>query len=158
MTRIVSGFPGVGKSYYKENSIYYILDSDSSKFSWIEKGVRHPNFPQNYIDHIISFVRNTQEGVEIILVSSHTIVRNALVENNLDFILVYPERDLKKEYLERFKKRGNDQGFIDMIDKNWDTFIDEMESQERCSTIPLRSGEYLTDVEKYFLTRNLRNY
>ena len=29
-----------------------MLDSDSSLFSWIEKGVRHPDFPDNYIKHI----------------------------------------------------------------------------------------------------------
>ena len=50
--KLISGFPGIGKTYYKQKSELNVLDSDSSKFSWIEKDVRHPDFPQNYIDHI----------------------------------------------------------------------------------------------------------
>ena len=55
-TRIISAFPGTGKSYFHNNSEYSTLDSDSSEFSWIinDDGdkVRNPNFPSNYISHI----------------------------------------------------------------------------------------------------------
>ena len=52
MTRVISAFPGTGKSYFHRNSDSKVLDSDSSKFSWIEEGVRHPDFPNNYMTHI----------------------------------------------------------------------------------------------------------
>ena len=48
-TKIIAGFPGIGKSYVFNQRKYKCLDSDSSLFSWIEKGVRHPDFPNNYI-------------------------------------------------------------------------------------------------------------
>ena len=34
-TRVISGFPGVGKTYFKNITNLIVLDSDSSKFSWI---------------------------------------------------------------------------------------------------------------------------
>jgi len=141
MTKIISGFPGIGKTFYKQNSCLNVLDSDSSKFSWIEKGIRHPNFPQNYINHI---KKNTNK-VDIILVSSHKIVREALVNNNIGFTLIFPERNLKKEYIERFRNRGNDKSFINLLETSWDLFVDEMENQKNCKIIRLKSGEFLTN-------------
>ena len=57
-TKIISAFPGTGKSYYHNKNKETTLDSDSSNFSWIkdENGnnttERNPKFPQNYIYHI----------------------------------------------------------------------------------------------------------
>lgn len=144
MTEIISAFPATGKTHYKQNSNLNVLDSDSSKFSWIKKGVRHPDFPQNYIDHI----KKNIDKVDIILVSSHKIVRDALVNNNINFTLVFPERNLKEEYIKRFKNRGNDQEFINMLEHNWDSFIDEMENQKKCKSIKLKFGEFLSDFLK----------
>jgi len=146
--KVISGFPGVGKTYCKQNSSLSILDSDSSKFSWmenryIEKGIKNPNFPQNYIDHIKGCLKVNK--ADIIFVSSHKIVRCALVNNNINFILVFPERNLKKEYIRRFEDRDSDQEFIDMIDNNWDSFIDEMENQNGCEIVKLKFGEFLSD-------------
>ena len=141
MTKIISGFPGVGKTYYKQHTNLNVLDSDSSKFSWIKEGVRHPDFPQNYIEHIQANIGK----VDIILVSSHKMVRDALVKNNINFTLIFPERKLKEEYLVRFKERGNNQNFIDMINTNWDNFIDELETQINCEIIKLKSEEYLNN-------------
>ena len=122
---IISGFPGIGKSYITQNEKEFtISDSDSSNFSWLEKGIRHPDFPQNYMDHIISI----QNDYDIIFVSSHKVVRDALMQNNIYFYLVYPDKSLKQNYLERFKKRGNDEAFIQMSTTNWESFIDDIES------------------------------
>lgn len=141
MTEIISGFPGIGKTYYKQNNNLNVLDSDSSKFSWIEKGIRHPDFPQNYIEHI----KENIDKADIILVSSHKIVRDALVNNNINFTLIFPERNLKEEYIERFKIRGSDQGFINMLERNWNSFIDDMVNQKKCKSVKLKSGEFLSN-------------
>jgi len=72
-------------------------------------------------------------------------VRQALVDNKLLFILVYPDRSLKQEYIERFKKRKSPFKFINFLEKNWDIFIDQMEKQSNCEKIVLNSGQYLKD-------------
>jgi len=141
-TKVISAFPGIGKTYFVQNSNLRVADSDSSKFSWLYKGVRHPDFPWNYMEHI----KELMGTIDIILVSSHRVVREALVENNIDFVLIFPERNLKAEYIERFKLRGNDMAFIDMISDNWDTFIDEMQNQKGCKIIELHSGQFLSQI------------
>lgn len=143
-TAIVSAFPGCGKSYiYNKynNTPYYgqdynnktwkMLDSDSSEYSWIkdENGnntkEKNPNFPQNYIDHIKANIGK----VDVIFVSSHKEVRQALKENNIKFFLIFPLKEMKKDFIERYKNRGNTEDFINFISKNWDGFIDEMENE-----------------------------
>ena len=75
MTRIISAFPGTGKTYFHTHKgPLATADSDSSHFSWISKGVRHPEFPANYIEHI----NDLMGKVDYIFVSSHQDVRNAL--------------------------------------------------------------------------------
>lgn len=133
-TKVMSGFPGVGKSYlFSEQSTsgLSILDSDSSKFSWVllEDGTptkeRHPEFPNNYVEHINSNL----DKCDVICISSHKVVRDALKDKlNGNFIVAYPDRKLKEDYLLRYTKRGSSDQFIDMIDNNWNAFIDEIEN------------------------------
>ena len=117
-TRVVSAFPGTGKTYYFNNSESgKVLDSDSSKFD-------KQYFPANYID------------------------RDALVDNDIRFLLVYPGRELKEEYIERYKNMGNPPEFISLVEKNWDAWIDELDNQMGCAKIKLKSKEYLWDALK----------
>ena len=37
-TKIISAFPGVGKTYYHERNKEISIDSDSSHFSWVKDG------------------------------------------------------------------------------------------------------------------------
>lgn len=134
-TLLISAFPGTGKSYFFKNSKKKVLDSDSSTFDKSE-------FPDNYIKHI---KENIGEA-DVIMISSHKEVRDALVKNDMKFILVYPERELKDEYIERYKERGNDPKFIELLDKNWDSWITELENQKGCFHTRLSSGKYISDV------------
>jgi len=140
---LVSAFPGTGKSHYVnygEGSGYmpqgFATDSDSSKF---DKSA----FPANYITHIKKCM---DEGYARIFISSHKEVRNALVENNLPFTLVYPEMGLKDEYIERYKKRGNNIAFIEMMQNNWEKFIEDCQSQKGCKHIALPSMTFISNI------------
>lgn len=142
MTRIVSAFPGTGKTFLFQNpGELTILDSDSSQFSWSEPGVRNPDFPANYIQHI----KENLGKVDIIMVSSHKEVRDALVNEGLEFTLVFPFVHTKDEYVQRYVQRGSPQKFIDLVESQWANWILELYAQEGCSFIILDSGEYLSD-------------
>lgn len=134
-TQIYSAFPGVGKSHFHKHSNLKVLDSDSSNF---DKNY----FPQNYIDHI----KSNLGKVDIILVSSHEDVRNALVEEGLEFTLVYPNMDLKNEYIERYIQRKSPYNFIKLITDNWGNWITQLQNQKGCKKVELTSGQYLSDV------------
>ena len=140
---LVAAFPGTGKSYYCSNGDWsqyvpekWCTDSDSSKFD-------KSNFPENYIEHI---KEKMKQGYARIFISSHKEVREALVRNGLKFMLVYPKENLKEEYLKRYKERGSNQAFIDLIDKNWSNWLFELHRQTGCTHIELESGQYLSDV------------
>ena len=159
---IISAFPACGKTYYynhaDENIV--VLDSDSSKFSWKEIvdekykmhnwgktnykekkiRVRNPDFPNNYIQHI----KENLYSADYILVSSHAAVRQALRDNGLPYIVVYPSRSLKEEWVGRCCIRGNDMAFCQTISENWDGWIDEMEAEGRGYV--LQHGQHLSDV------------
>ena len=73
------------------------------------------------------------------------------MKKGIPFVLVYPNRELKDEYIQRYKERGNNDAFVDLLEKNWDNWMDEMDSmnpQEGQSLykIKLGPGQYLTDV------------
>jgi hypothetical protein len=133
-TKVISAFPACGKSYsYKNRQHLFkgILDSDSSEFSWIKDSEgnntkeRNPDFPNNYIQHI----KDNIGKVEIIFISSHDVVRKALKDNNIKYTLVYPDKSLKEEWLDRCKDRGNALSFIKFLDNNFNIFIDEMDNE-----------------------------
>lgn len=134
-TIIISGFPGIGKTHFKENSDLCVLDSDSSKFNKSE-------FPENYITHI----KENIGKVDIILVSSHETVRNALVDNDIDFTLVFPVSGSKDIYLDRYMQRGSPPAFIDLISKNWDSWIEDLKNQRNCDRYQLKRNRFLSDI------------
>jgi len=134
-TLLCAGFPAVGKSHLYNHSKLKVLDSDSSKF---DKAF----FPKNYIEHI----KGNLGKVDIILISSHDVVRDALVKEGLDFTLVYPNIDLKDEFIERYKQRGSDEGFIKLVSGNWNDWITQLQNQNGCKKIELSTGQYLSDV------------
>jgi len=146
---IISAFPGTGKTYYSKNN-NNCFDSDSSDFSWIPNSKpkqRNPDFPENYFNHILNELVGKKR---IIFISSHEKVRRYMIDNNIYYNLIYPHKSLKNEYIERFKKRGNDDNFIEFIDKNWNRFIDELIEQTYCTHTILNSNEYINNYMGLF--------
>lgn len=126
-TVIISAFPGTGKTFFYNNANgITIADSDSGKYSWIHKEdgtkERNPEFPENYIKHIKSLIGK----VEYIFVSTHEEVRNALFNNNIPFIIVYPHESLKSEFIRRYKERGSDEAFIKLLDENFEKWTRDL--------------------------------
>lgn len=147
-TKVISGFPAVGKSYlYNNNKDLKVLDSDSSKFSWESEGVRHPDFPNNYIRHI----KRNLGVVDVIFVSSHKVVREALENNGIDYTIVYPNISLKGEYISRYINRGNDDSFIEFLNDNWEEFITDIENERFPVKVELQEGQYMKDVLEHIL-------
>lgn len=156
-TRIVSAFPACGKSYIYDNQTKLglkVSDSDSSQFSWVETDsgkVRNPDFPRNYIEHIKSLIGK----VDYVFVSSHNEVKLALEEAQLQYILVMPNPDLKLEWLGRCWLRGSPEGFLKLINNNWDDWVNPQKISFYWNPVGvtyLSSGEYLSDKLSWFKT------
>lgn len=137
--RVVSGFPGVGKSTLVKRAGalgVHCMDSDSSTFSKDE-------FPENYLAHIDLHYR-TRTG--LMLVSSHEQVRNGMVSRVIPYLLVYPSLDCKQEYIDRYQERGSPEQFLKLLDLNWEPWIESCREQLGCSHRVLGPGQYLADA------------
>jgi len=138
---VFSGFPGVGKStVFRKADGLVVADSDSSTFDKSE-------FPDNYLMHI----QETRPNVDVLLVSSHNVVRDELEERGIPFHLVYPTVDQKEDYMKRYRERGSPQPFLDLMDQNWEKFIGECAQQVGCTHVVLKPGQFLGDVIQDYL-------
>lgn len=95
-----------------------ISDSDSSLFD-------KTKIPQNYINHIKTLIENDEH--DIIFVSSHKEVRDAIQENNLKSILFYPSQECKDTYLERYRTRGASESFINLLSQKFEDWVTEID-------------------------------
>lgn len=139
---VVSAFPGCGKSTLSKQ-YPQISDSDSSQFD-------KSQFPQNYLTHI----QNRLSRGLCTFVSSHEIVRQALVDHYIPFVLVYPRIDCKEEYIQRYIDRAGKGGlmnadelpFAKLMQQHWDEWIPQCQMQSGCIKRELKPGEFLADV------------
>lgn len=148
---LICGFPGVGKSHltqavYESRDDRVITDSDSSLFP-------KDAFPQNYIAHLGNLIRVANESwrTHYILCSTHAIVLKEFAAKQWRHYVVFPERGLKEEYLQRYRDRGSPEAFISLLNNKWDSFMDDLEAHVASNSeyaIPVRltSGQYLSSV------------
>ena len=144
VVQVISGFPGIGKSWLYNNQDdlgLKVNDSDSSQFSWLEDGVtRNPDFPNNYIKHI----KDQMTKSDVVLVSSHDVVRDALKDAGIKFITVFPHVDDKEEYIKRFIERGSKETFVKLIEANWNNWLANINNNDDGLHVELNLGEYLS--------------
>ncbi len=119
---VIVGFGGVGKTELAKK-YKNVIDLESIFWKWhysedINKNVEYfksyqnripnSNFPQNYIEAI----KENLKKYDIVLVAYSDIICKSLRKNKIDFFLCYPDKKAKDIYIERFRKRGNNNSFI----------------------------------------------
>lgn len=123
MSKIIAGFPGIGKSYIhnKVNA----TDSDSSKFSWKmvnNEKVRNENFVEDYYNHILELLNSKK--YDYIFISTHEAILEKLRDNNIEFTIVIPHEKRKEEFKEIYEKRTNFP--TDIVINNWDKWLKDI--------------------------------
>lgn len=126
---IVCGFAGIGKSTLcKEKPMWIDLESTPFEKDW---------------DRYIKVAMHMDKQGYNVMLSCHAELRKRLHENGARYYVVMPLANLKEEYLNRYKKRGNAPAFIESIEKNWDAFTEFFEWEY---PIYLKAGQYLSDI------------
>lgn len=169
MKLVVPAFPGTGKSTIFKNaealglkpSLVNIVDGDAELLVPSGPGIPvfdsdsslfdKEYFPGNYIRHIKNVLSEPAIGDVVILVSSHDAVRKALAEEGIDYLLAYPEIELKEDYLKRYENRGSPENFINMMEHMWVKFVTDCQEDPTKYKLELKEGEYLIDRLKPFL-------
>lgn len=155
MHKVISAFPGIGKTTLVQTNKNYI-DLESSDYKWVDidktlsieerKGTAktiNPDFPENYIQKIIEL---TDMGFNA-LISSHEEVREALQAQGIEYTIVLPSLDMKEEMINRYLSRGNQESFVNLLKANYEKFIEDL-SMDPNDKIVLKHGEYLSDIVK----------
>lgn len=145
-TKVIAGFPGVGKSFYrtKENQ-FKILDSDSSVFHWmIDANTGEKKENPNFIDDYIHHIKQNLGEVDAIFVSTHKEVLDALEENNISYSIILPDPSLKEEFIRRYKKRKSPEAFIQKLDENFEPWIKELGDRDVKKFYIKKPDQYIT--------------
>lgn len=136
--KIICAFPCCGKTWTYLHQDYLpfgrIADSDSSLYSWTDveepdggySMVRNPSFPWNYINNAQELLA---DGWNIIFLSTHREVLEELERRGLDYVVVYPCRELRKVWLKRAlecKYNGFDPEMV-FSEDIFDKFINDIE-------------------------------
>lgn len=126
---IITGFAGIGKSSVTK-TIPNIIDLESTPFEkdW---------------DRYVKVAKHMDKQGHVVLISCHKELREKLREEKIPYLCVMPEKDLKDEYLKRYKERGNDKEFIKSLKDNWDNYTKPLPNE---FVFRLKSEEYLYDI------------
>ena len=153
---IISGFAGIGKTTLQQNYTN-VIDLESSDFKWIYPNqdiqnmdketrkaistrVQNPLWPLNYVKEI---VQKSQE-YDIVLISQDKDMRDCLKEYGYSYMVCFPKKECKSDFIQRYIARGNNEKFISLISSNFESWIDALMDED--NKIIMAPGEFLEDT------------
>lgn len=119
-TLVVVTFPGVGARTFckmQEQSDCQVLHLTPAKYGKTE---------------CMNIIKENLGKADIIVLPSSSEVRQALHENDIEFIAICPDNtpQIKEAYLERYKEGDYSDGFANLMDEEWDDLLHEIHSEE----------------------------
>ena len=150
--KIFFTFPGIGAKYFEENNLKKVIIGYANPPS--DVGYTHRNYPDCWISRIKEMLY--YNNVDYIYAPIHTSLREAIKEDKeLDDVekwIVYPDKSLKLEYIERNRDRGDDQAYVTHMAEIWDETIESIENEDKSkfNSYKLRSGETMSDFIKIY--------
>ena len=148
----IYAFTATGKSTISKK-YSNVIDMESTKYKYYNSIIENEkakgtlrninkDWPNNYFEAL----NKVKDKYDYILISDE-VCNDFLQKNNYEYWWIYPNKELKEEYLNRCKKRGNNNDFINYFSRNWSTWIDECINDTKASKhIELKSNQFLEDV------------
>lgn len=142
-TKIIAAWCGTGKTYVCEKTNTKAIEIEYWKYK--DEGMQKKYFKDikkhignvNYI-----FISTDPDGLKLLNIEGY------------DITLIYPENELRNEYLDRYIARDSPYDFIGTFMKHWHIWINELKGQNYCNHIVLKSGEYLQDAISFISPNN----
>ena len=150
--KIFFTFPGIGAKYFEKNNLKKVIIGYANPPS--DAGYTYCNYPDCWISRIKEMLY--YNNVDYIYAPIHTSLREAIKEDKeLDDVekwIIYPDRTLKLEYIERYRERGDDQAYVTHMAEIWDEAIESIENEDKSkfNLYKLRSGETMSDFIKIY--------
>ena len=155
--------PAVGKTYLsKTDSRFIDLDGMKAKYKYgiideidFEKNKlnRGKVIHQDSLEYALDILKKEILNDKIVLLSFNKQLLEYLWDNNIDYFLVYPNINSRDEYVNRMKKRGNNEKFIEAMTnaKDWNLFYSRNKNDIKPAyKIQLDEGQYLSDIKNKF--------
>ena len=148
----IYAFTATGKSTLAKR-YSNVIDMESTRYKYLgnlqeneslksTKREINKQYPENYFAELIK----VKDKYDYILIADE-ICDKFLQENNFEYWWVYPQENLKDEYMDRCKQRGNNEEFIFWYSKLWDEWIKRCKNDKFAAKhIELKSNQYLEDV------------
>lgn len=144
--KIICALSGSGKRTLSNNdNRYFYLDEYNYKVSVSASGklIYSALYPYNYMQDVFKLIKKDQ----ILLLSAEHLILNYLNELSLDFVLIYPNNELKLDYIERLSKVRDTQYVVNFYN-NWSKTLKSIEFYKKLATssIELNKGQYLQNI------------
>lgn len=162
---IVCG-PAVGKTYLAERDNRFIdLDEIKANYKYgLQNATREEKelgklnrgqvINKNSTQYAIKLLKEEIEKNKIVLLSYNTEIIKYIIDNKIEYCLVYAGKNLSEEYSCRMKKRGNSSNFIEKMTNKyvWEQFyVNNKNDTNATCKIELKKGQYLSDFKDIFL-------
>lgn len=134
---IICGFPGIGKSTLAKFSNWVDLESTPFEKDWI----RYAKVAKHMSDN----------GYNV-MVSTHPQLLEQFEQMEVRYTVVIPPIDDLKIYLNRYKRRENDESFIALLEKEWENWLRDIitfTSRNKTIVILPEDGCLQAYIERY---------
>lgn len=136
-TKIIAAFCGSGKTYICEKTDTNAIEIEYWKYKG--KGLFYE------YEYILD-IKKHFGTVDYIFIATDPEGLRLLHKEGFQITLVYPEIELRNEYLDRYINRDSPQDFIGVFMKYWKPWINELKELPFCDHIVLQKGKFLKDV------------
>ena len=134
-TVLCAAFCGSGKTFICNSSEYSAVEVEFWEYKikgLTKKYVKDVKKQIGKVDYV--FLATDPDGLDL------------LHKEGFNIVLVYPKKELRNQYLDRYIERDNPYDFIGTMMLRWNKIIDELDELSYCKKIILKEGEYLSDV------------
>ena len=131
--KIILCGPAVGKTYLADHDDRFVdidgmrakykygIDEQSNEEFERGKGSRRKTINHDSMEYSIKLLEHTIKNNKIALISYQKELLDYVINNNLDFCLVYADINSRDEYIKRMRDRGNNEAFVNLLTE---TFLD----------------------------------
>lgn len=162
---LVMAYMGTGKTELA-NRYESVIDFDFQDYKYIyDESIRHlpleqrkgstnlrkenPDYPQNFIQDAIQELNLGKIVISPFIEHVYKAYDSLDFRKNVDnirIILVFPREDNFLEYVERFKKRGNNEEFIERRRVEFPSLVTLFNEASEYEKILIKPGQYLEDA------------
>lgn len=160
---IIAAFPASGKTYFCEKFPDRAVDFESMPYKYcnyyevltiynkeLVKGAYELKLRQDWWIEYFEAIKAMEEATPNLYIFIPPIykVLEMLKASGIRYTRIYPKRSLLQEYILRCRNRGNTEDFIDVLTTCWDSWVNDVKSDDWADKIELSAGQYLADVVK----------